>query len=349
MKRKRIAVLHAQIPFARGGAELMVTSLANELRKRGYDTELISIPFRWYPENGIYDNMLSWRLMDLTEINGEKIDLVIPTKFPTYGVKHPNKVLWLMHQHRAAYDLYNNKEHFGLGTIENGDLIKNRIVNYDDVTLKEAKKVYTISQNVANRLKDNNGLEATKLYHPPALAGHYYCDKYEKYILSVGRLDPLKRVDLLITALKFCNNDITLRIAGKGPEMNNLRKLASDCGVEKRVQFLGFVSDEELLKLYANAKAVFFAPIDEDYGYVTLEAFLSKKPIITCNDSGGVLEFAENNENALVCKADPKDIGDAITQLMSSDSMCKEFGINGYNSVKEISWDNVVDKLTFNI
>ena len=127
---KKIAVLHAQIPFSHGGAEYMVENLTKELQIRGFQAEIVSIPFRWYPENCLYDNMLMWNMLNIEEINGENIDLVIPTKFPTYGVKHFNKVLWLMHQHRAAYDLYFNKSHFGLGTIENGEQIKKRIEKY---------------------------------------------------------------------------------------------------------------------------------------------------------------------------------------------------------------------------
>ncbi len=346
---KKIAVLHAQIPFSRGGAELMVETLTKELCKRGFQAELISIPFRWYPENGLYDNMLMWKMLDLSEVNGESIDLVIPTKFPTYGINHPNKVLWLMHQHRAAYDLYLNKEHFGLGTIDNGEKMRGRIIKFDEVSLKESKRIYTISKNVAARLKENSNLQGEALYHPPALQGRYYSDNFDNYILTVGRLDPLKRNDLIIRALKFCDKNIQLVIVGKGPEKEKLEHLADREGVIDRVKFLGFVKDEELLKLYANTRGVYFAPVDEDYGYITLEAFLSGKPVITCKDSGGVLEFVEDGKSGFVCDVQPENIAECINKLFGDSSLAKAMGQEGCKSVKNISWDNVVDRLTAGI
>lgn len=343
---KKIAVLHAQIPFSSGGAEQMVKCLTEQLRKRGYNAELVSMPFRWYPEYGLYDNMLMWKMLDLSEINGEKIDLVIPTKFPTYGVKHPNKVIWLMHQHRAAYDLYNNKEHFGMGTIENGARMREVVRQFDQTSLAEAKRIYTISENVGKRLKKNNGYDSQTLYHPPAQYGKYYCDKSENYILSVGRLDPLKRNDLLIRSMNFCDENIKLLIAGRGPEYEYLKGLTASLNLNSRVKFLGYVADDELLKLYAKALGVFFAPVDEDYGYITLESFLSKKPVVTCQDAGGVLEFVRNGENGLVCQSEPEQIGNAIDKLYNNKQLAEEMGKYGYDLVKGINWDHVIDVLT---
>lgn len=343
---KKIAVLHAQIPFSHGGAEFMVENLTKELQKRGFQAELVSIPFRWYPENGLYDNMLMWRMLDLTEVNGKDIDLVIPTKFPTYGVKHPNKVLWLMHQHRAAYDLYFHKDHFGLGTVEHGSEMKKRIEKFDELCLKESKRIFTISKNVSKRLFDYNGISSTELYHPPAMNGKYYCGQYGEYVLSVGRLDPLKRIEFMIRALKECDRKIHLYIAGTGPEEEKLKKTAKQEGIADRVRFLGYVSEEKLLELYANAGCVYYAPVDEDYGYVTLEAFLSKKPVITCEDSGGVLEFVHDHKNGIVCRCDPQALGQAVQELFQNHTACMEFGMAGYEGVKGISWERVVDQLT---
>lgn len=347
--KKKIAVLHSQIPFMRGGAEILVETLVKKLNEFGYNAELVSMPFRWYPENGLYDNMLSWDMLDLTEMNGEKIDLVIPTKFPTYGVHHPNKVVWLMHQHRAAYDLSDNVLHSGFDTIKNGQRMKAVVQNYDNIKLPDAKKIYTISKNVSCRLSEYNGISSSELYHPPGLEGRYFCESYDDFILSVGRLDPLKRVDLLLKAVALSDKKISVKIAGKGPELENLKKLARKLNIAERVQFLGFVNDEQLLELYSRAFAVYFAPIDEDYGYITLEAFLSKKPVITCCDSGGVLEFVKHEISGYVCETNPDDVGDAIMNLYNDKNKCECLGNNGYKVVKNISWKNVIDKLTFNI
>lgn len=346
MKKKKICVLHAQVPFVRGGAELLVENLTNELRKRNFEAELVSLPFKWYPNNTLLDSVLAWRMIDLSETNGNKIDLVISTKFPTYAVNHENKVLWLMHQFREAYDLRDNKEYAGLDTIPNGVNIRKKIETLDNRVIPEAKEIYSISKNVTERLKRFNNLDSIPLYHPPTHIGKYKSESYGNYILSVGRLDKKKRVDLLLKSLLHCDQSIKAYIAGRGPEQESLQKLVHELKIEDRVKFLGFVNDKELIELYSNAFAVYFAPIDEDYGYITLEALLSKKPLITCVDSGGVLEFVENERSAYIVNNDAYAVGDKINNLFNNKSLCKDMGEYGYKNVKDISWDDVIDKLT---
>lgn len=346
MKKKRVVVLHAQAPFIRGGAELMVENLTLHLRQRGFEAELIAMPFKWYPNNVLLDSFLMWRMADLTESNGQKIDLLIPLKVPTYLAQHPNKVIWLMHQQRTAYDLKNNVELAGLNSSRDGAATIQKITEMDTLAISEARAVYAISKTVKCRLREFNGIDSTPLYHPPALVGSYFCEEYGDYILSVGRLDPIKRVDLLIRALSFCDRRVRAVIAGKGPEGEKLKRLAEKLGVADRVDFLGFVPDSEIVKLYAGALAVCFPPIDEDYGYITLEAFLSKKPVLTCVDSGGVLEFAERDKSAFVLECNPEKMGACIDRLYRNKALAKDMGEAGYQRVKDISWDNVIDELT---
>lgn len=346
---KKVVVLHAKAPFMWGGAEVMVSGLTRQLKLHGFDTELISMPFKWYPNNTLLDSYLMWRMPDLTETNGERIDLVIPTKAPTYMINHPNKVIWLMHQHRAAYDLKNNASLFGLNTIEGGQGVIREIEKMDYVGITEAQQVFTISQNVSARLKKYNSISSVPLYHPPGLAGRYYSETYGDYILSVGRLSSEKRVDLLIRALPYCDKRIHAVIAGKGPEQAQLQKMAEELNVADRVIFAGFVKDDELLNLYANALAVCFLPIDEDYGYITLEAFLSKRPLLSCEDSGCVLEFAQQEQSAFITEPDPKMLAEQMQKLYKNKSMARDMGHSGYEAVKDISWDTVVDELTKSI
>ena len=346
MGKKKVAVLHAQVPFVRGGAELLVENLTKQLKIRGFDAEIVSLPFKWYPNNTLLDSYLAWHMLDLTESNGQKIDLVIATKVPTFMIQHPNKVVWLMHQFRTAYDLQDNGPAGGCNTIPGGKELKHKIVHMDNLALGSIKPIYTISKTVTNRLKQYNGIESTPLYHPPALAGKYFTENYGNYILSIGRLDPNKRVDLLIRALPYCDSHVNAVIAGTGAIRSELESLAEELNVKDRVQFLGFVPDKDLLKLYANALAVCFPPIDEDYGYITLESFLSKKAVITCSDSGGVLEFARNHKNSIICQPTPREIGNAIDALYQNKDLAKEYGEAGYDTVKNISWDFVIDILT---
>jgi glycosyltransferase involved in cell wall biosynthesis len=347
LNKKKIIVCHAHIPYVRGGAELLVEQLCQQLKTRNYDVEMVALPFKWYPDNVLLDSALAWRMLDLSEVNGQKIDLVIGTKFPTYVVQHENKVIWLMHQFREVYDLYGNVAISGSKDAYKD--VRQTVMDIDAKTISEAKKVYSISKNVSKRLKDFNHLDAQHLYHPPKHVGKYKTGKYGEYILYVGRLDVPKRIELLIKSLVYCDKSIQAFIAGRGAQMENLKCIAETVGVADRVKFLGFVEDEDLLDLYANAFAVFYAPLDEDYGYVTLEAFLSGKPVVTCEDSGGVLEFAVDGVNSLVRKCDAKKIGEAVQDLYSNKKLCEEYGRTGYEMVKDINWNDVVDELTKSI
>lgn len=343
MKDKKILICSAQIPFSYGGAEIMVENLYNELKKRDFDTEVVQLPYRWYPPEKILDSAFAWRLTDVTECNGIKPDLVIATKFPSYIAEHPNKVTWLVHQYRGAYDLYTS-EYTDLKGME-GEQIRRRIVEMDNRTLAESKKLYSISQTVADRLLKYNHLEASCLYQPPKNPEKFYSENYGDYILSVGRLDKLKRLDLLIQALKYCDSRIRAKIAGRGSEQQALMELAEREGVSERVEFLGFVAEEDIYSLYANAFSVFFAPRDEDYGFITLEAFLSKKPVVTCKDSGGVLEFVQDGESGCVCES-PETLGAAMERLWQDKEICRSMGEAGYEIVRPITWDAVIEALT---
>lgn len=346
MKKKKIAVLHAQIPFLKGGAEHVVGSLTRELIKRDFDAEIVQIPWKWYPNESLIDSIMAWRFLDLTEGDGQKIDLVIGCKFPSYVAKHPSKVLWLMHQHRMAYDLYDKEQYGGMLYCDKGPETREIVRQIDNQCFDECKLRYSISKNVTKRMEYYNQRTAEPIYHPPSLHGRYFCEDCDDYILSIGRLAPIKRNALLISALPYCDKRIRAKIGGIGPDLPALQKLAHDLKVEDRVDFLGFLNDEDMLKAYANAMGVFFAPVDEDYGYITLEAFFSKKPVITCHDSGGVLEFVTDDENGFITNTAAEEIGYSIDKLFANKQKSIAMGKNGYEVVKDISWDNVINKLT---
>src|SRR5438477_1271830 len=156
MSIQRIVVCEAQVPFIRGGAEYLVRTLVTALRERGYDTELVSLPFKWYPKGELLGHAAAWRLIDLSESNGRSIDLVIATKFPTYFVRHPNKVTWLFHQYRAIYDLcgtpYSEFDH-----TERDVALRDRLIALDNDVLGESKRLFANARNTAERLARYNG------------------------------------------------------------------------------------------------------------------------------------------------------------------------------------------------
>lgn len=92
-----ICVCGAQVPFVTGGAELATERLVLALREHGHRAEMVRLPSVW-DRGRVFDAALAWRLVPIDA------DLVIATNFPSYFVRHPRKVVWLFHQHRAAYD-----------------------------------------------------------------------------------------------------------------------------------------------------------------------------------------------------------------------------------------------------
>lgn len=341
----RIVICAAQIPFIRGGAEVLYESLRDELLRRGHRAEIVSLPFNWSSRLNIIQSALAWRMVDLTSAAGEPIDLVIATRFPSYLVRHPRKVVWLIHQFRQIYDLKGTRfSDFGDRAEDPGTEAMLR--QFDQRALGEARARFSISRNTADRLARFNRLEAEPLYPPPALAGRYRSGDYGDYLFTVGRLDPMKRFDLLLRAVAAAKSPLRCVIAGEGPDRERLLELAHELGLDGRVELPGRISDERLLELYSGALAVFYAPFDEDYGYVTVEAFQSRRPVLTTSDSGGVLEFVSDGVNGFVSPPGAhRELGARIDRLAGDRALARRLGTAGAEKVAEIHWDGVVERL----
>ena len=344
MAVRTVVVCETQVPFVTGGAERLVRALVGQFRARGYLTELVSLPFTWMPKEEILSHAAAWRLINLSESNGRPIDLAIVTKFPSYFVRHPNKVAWLVHQFRAAYELCDTP-YSDFGHTDQDVGVRRTLVELDRTMLSECRRLFAIAQNTASRLERFNGLRAESLYHPPPLADRLRAGDYGDYVLSGGRLETVKRVDLAVQAMRFADAPLRLVIAGDGTQRENLERLATTEEVSHRVDFLGQVDDDQLVELYAGALAVVYAPFDEDYGYVTLEAFLARKPVITARDSGGTLEFVEDGVNGVVCEPTSEAIGSAVNTLASDRGRTASLGAAGFERARAISWDGVIERL----
>ena len=344
MSTLRIVVCEAQVPFVHGGAEVHVRELVRELRKRGHQAELVSVPFKWYPKDEILPHAAAWRLLDLSESNGQPIDLVIASKFPTYFVRHPRKVAWLIHQYRAAYELCGT-EYSDFSHVESDVGLRDRLIQLDTEMLGECRAIFANARNTAQRLAKYNGLSAEALYHPPRLASRLKSGPYGDYVLSVGRIESVKRVDLLVRAMAHVDQPIRLIVAGDGTQRVNVERLAQETGVLDRITFLGSAEDEKLIDLYAGTLAVLYPPYDEDFGYVTIEAFLARKPVITCSDSGGPTEFVVDGSNGFICEPTPDALASVINQLAQKRPQAAAMGEAGREVAVRITWDGVIEKL----
>jgi glycosyltransferase involved in cell wall biosynthesis len=280
----------------------------------------------------------------VTRAGRRAVDLVIATKFPTYFARHPRKVVWLMHQHRAAYELCGTR-YSDFAHTERDVALRRRLIETDAAMLLECAGRFTSAKNVSARLRTYNGVEAAPLYHPPKLTGRLRRGTSGDYMFLVTRLEHVKRVDLAIEAFLHVDPGVRLLVAGDGSAHASLNALVERLGLRGRVSLLGRVSDERLIDLYAGALGVLFTPFDEDYGYVTLEAFLSGKPVVTTTDAGGPLEFVVDGINGFACAPSPEALGAAVNRLAADRAAAARLGDSGYDRARTITWDGVVEAL----
>jgi glycosyltransferase involved in cell wall biosynthesis len=338
----RIAVCAPQVPFERGGAEIFADDLVGELRARGHETDLVTIPFKWYPGERVLSQAFLWRLLDLSESDGRPIELAIATKFPSYAVRHPNKVVWLLHQFRQAYELDRTAlGQFGESTEERAT--RRAVQRLDRVALGEAKKVFATSRNVADRLQRSTGIAAEVMPHPPQELP-YRTESYDDFVLSVGRLDRAKRHDLLLDALA-ADSTLNCVIVGDGPDRERLEDVVRKRGLDGRARFTGRIDEEELAALYARCLVVYYAPVDEDFGMVPYEAFLAEKPVVTTTDAGGPLEVVTDRATGLVIEPRAAALAQACSWLRDHVDDARAWGLAGKEIARRVSWDETIARL----
>jgi glycosyltransferase involved in cell wall biosynthesis len=338
----RVAVCAPQVPFARGGAEIFAEKLTAELGRRGHEAALVTVPFKWYPGVRVLTQAFLWRMVDLDEVDGRPIDLVIATKFPAYCVRHRNKVAWVLHQFRQAYE-YDRTELGQLDESAHDRALRRKIHELDRTCLGEARKVFATSQNVAGRIERSTGIAADVLPHPPQELD-FRCEGYGDFILSVNRLDRAKRIDMLLEAAAAAP-DVKVVVAGDGPDRARLEEIARRNGLNGRVEFTGRISDDELAALYARCLAVYYAPIDEDFGMVPYEAFLSEKPVVTTTDAGGPLEIVADRQTGIVVAPEPAALAEACAFLRAHPDDARTWGRAGKAIAERITWDSCIDRL----
>lgn len=345
----RIAIATVQVPFEYGGAEFLADNLKNQLVLRGHEAEIVTIPFKWDTAKSLTNSIRMSRLLDLSEMKGKSIDLLISLKFPMYYVDHDNKVLWLLHQHREAYELWES-QFDNLARMPHGHHLRQLIIRHDNRFIGGCKKTFTISQTVSKRLKKYNNIHATPLYHPPHDYEKLYPGQTGDYIFCPARLEELKRQHLLVEALRYTKTPVKVVLAGKGkPEyMKRLQSMIETYSLQDRVRLLGWISEAAKRKYYADALAVYYGPYQEDYGYVTLEGLFSGKPLLTHVDSGGPLEFVKQGQNGFVLESDLQLLAETLDLLHEKKHLAKSLGMNGLERIKQsgINWDSVIEKLT---
>ena len=332
-----VIVCGAQVPFVRGGAELATANLVRALQENGHRAELVHLPTAWEKER-VFDAPLAWRMLPLDA------DAVITTNFPSYYARHHRKIVWLFHQHRGAYDGA-DAAWSDMGLDDESLEIQRQLTEWDTNALLEAQRIHTISDVVADRLARYNGLTGTTLYHPPPLSDELRVGEYGDYVFTPTRLEANKRPERIVAAMPHVSSGVRAIVAGRGSMSAELHKAVERDDLADRVELPGFVPDDALVDLFADSLGVIYDPHDEDYGYVTLQAFLAGKPVITSHDAGGVLEWVEDGVTGIVTDGTPQGLADAIDRLASDKAAAAEMGMEGRRRVAQLSWPSVVEQL----
>jgi len=120
-----------------------------------------------------------------------------------------------------------------------------------------------------------------------------------------------------------------------------------ELGVAEKITWLGHISEQEKFELYAGCLMVLFPSHDEDYGYITPEAMLSSKGVITLSDSGGALEFITHDETGCVLPPEPQELGNELERVWNNRTLARTYGENARGKVAsmDISWDKVIGSL----
>lgn len=317
-----------------GGAERLFDGLHAALAGHGVDVDRIDAESDEKDFDSVLRSYLGCYDLDLSVYDG-----VISTKAPSYALRHRNHVCYLMHTMRVFYDRFEQTFERPTDAIR----AQRRIVHQLDtaaLSRPSVRSIFAVGGEVCRRLRAYNNLDAEVLHHPSTLkvapAGRF------RHILIAGRLHPWKRVDLAIEAIRRMRNPVEVVVTGAGEDMHRLQTIATGAS---NIRFTGRISDDELSALYADALAVLFSPVGEDFGLTAVEALAAGKAVVTCTDSGEPSRLVGDGVNGFVCAPDPAALADRLDWLVENEDAARTLGARGPEAVAPIRWDTVCTRL----
>jgi glycosyltransferase involved in cell wall biosynthesis len=340
-----VLVVTSAPPLVEGGHLVIARALEQALLEAGHDAAIVTTPSNRFGRQGSA-YLANW-MTDVSQTgSGKPVDQVISLRFPSYAVRHPVHVSWLNHTMREYYDLW---DEFSSGLSARGRLkegVRRQLIHTTDTyLLKRVTRRYAQSKTVQERLLRWNRLSADVL-HPPPPPRPYRVEAYGDYLFAASRLAPLKRTDLVLRALAEPEAaGIRMVIGGEGEDLPRLRTLARELDLDGRVTFTGRLSDTDLVRHLASCRAVVFVPKREDYGFVTVEAFASGRPVVTATDSGGPVELVEDGVNGLVTAPEPRALAQAFRRLMDGPGEAERMGTAARRTAAALTWPATVERL----
>jgi glycosyltransferase involved in cell wall biosynthesis len=339
-------VVTSDVPFVSGGHRVIAAALVQALREHGYQSELYTTPQNRFGRQA--SAYLATSLIDLGRTgDGFPVDQIISLRFPSYAVRHPRHVCWLNHRMREYYDRWASfRSTLGPAARLKEEARRWVVHRIDHYLLRHnVTRLLAQSRNVQQRLRRWGGHRAEVLYPPPPQRA-YRTEAYEPFILWVGRFHSLKRPELLLEGLaRISSTPLRCIFVGEGELREALRQRAMALGLSGRVELRGWVPEEELTDLYARCRAVAYLPVDEDYGLVTLEAFRSRKPVVTALDSGGPTELVRDGYSGLLVAPQPEALASALERLAGESGLASALGETGHRETAGITWPAALERL----
>jgi glycosyltransferase involved in cell wall biosynthesis len=342
----KVLVLTNMVPFLWGGAEALADNLVQKLNAtHGVRAELIKIPFNWEPAERLIDEILICRSMRLYGTG-----LMIGLKFPAYLVPHNRKRLWLLHQYRQAYDLWDAGQS-NIPKTPRGREIQQAVIEADNRCFSDCEKMFALG-GAAKRLRRYNGFDSEIMVQPLNDPGLFIGGSYGSYIFCGGRINAGKRQHLLVEAMRFTRSNVKLVVAGPPDapaDAATLQSLVERYELKDRVHVeLGFLPRERIAKYFNEALACAYLPVDEDsVSYVAIESFSSSKAMLTVNDSGGLLDMVRDGDTGLVVHPDPQSLASAIDWLANNRNATIRMGKEGHAVWvgMNVTWPTTIERL----
>lgn len=340
----RVLVVTSSPPFVEGGHVVIARELVRACRAEGHEADLVVTPQNRFGRQGAA-YLAAWLTDVGVSADGAPVDRVISLRYPAFAVRHPHHTCWLNHTMREYYDLWPrfSASLSWKNRIKEG-LRRLMIHGADRHCFARMASRFAISSTVQARLAQH-GIASDVLLPPPP-ARPYRCDEYGDFVFAVSRLTPLKRFDLLLSAMALpVARPVRLIIAGDGDAREALEAQTRRLGLDSRVSFTGRLSDEALVDHYARCRAVAFVPFDEDYGFVTAEAFASAKAVVTCRDSGGPTELVQDGVSGRVVEPTADAVAAALADLAGDAGRAAAMGAAARARVASLTWPATVARL----
>ncbi len=341
----KVGIVSSAAPLINGGYRFIAEWLETQLRARGHLVETVYIPSSEDPAT-LLEQMTAWSLMDLSGY-----DRVITFRPPAHVVQHPNKIVWFIHHIRLFYDLWDS-EYRTFPDTAPWRALRAQVHAADTAALGNARRVFTNSGVVRQRLAEFNGVEAEVLYPPVLAPERFRAGAYGDEIVCVCRLQHHKRQHLLVEALAHTKTAVRLRLCGSSSSdayPRELQAAAERLGVGDRLCIENrWITEAEKVDRLETALASAYVPFDEDsYGYPTIEAAHAGRCTVTVADSGGVPEFVIDGDNGLIAAPDPRALAQAFDRLYADRALARRMGDAARHRVASlgIDWDSVVAKL----